>query len=418
MAIKKIRTASKTRIQKLTKSLVVAIMAVMVLAGLGYCEPAYKPYLKAMIVTGQNNHDWKASSPIFKQILEDSGVFKADLATSPDKGGDMSTFNPQFKDYDVVVLDYNGDMWNEATRQAFLEYVKNGGGVVVIHAADNAFAGWDEYNKIIGLRWGGNEKTGPYVRFRNGKVVRDMTPGSAGGHGPQHAYQVINRVTDHPITKGLPEKWMHAKDELYSSLRGPAENLIVLSTAYADPETGGTGEHEPVLFTIRYGKGRVFHDVLGHVGGSYPPPAVECAGFIVTLQRGAEWAATGKVTQPLPKDFPTADRVRRWKGYKPVVLTDLLKECAKYDYGKGVGAFDQLVNMINMANGDPQRIKEIEREILPFLNKDISLAAKQLFCKQLGVIGSESAVETLSVMLDDPKTADMARYALEGIAAK
>ena len=418
MATKQGVVLKKTRIQKRTKFLIIStIMAVMGLASLTSCTKTdTPPCLKAMIVTGQNNHDWKASSPILKQILNDSGVFTTEIATSPAKGGDMSAFNPQFNDYDVVVLDYNGDIWNEATQQAFLEYVKNGGGVVIYHAASNAFGRWDEYNKIIGLRWGGNEKTGPYIRFRDGKVVRDMTPGPAGGHGPQHAFEVINRLTDHPITKGLPQKWMHARDELYSLLRGPAENLTVLSTAYADPEKGGTGEHEPVLMTIRYGKGRVFHDALGHVGGSYPPPAVECAGFIVTLQRGAEWAATGKVTQPLPENFPTETHTLRWKGYKPALLADLIKRCAEYDYEKNREAFKQLADMANAANDKPQRLKKIEQKILPVLSSDITPAAKQMFCKQLNTIGSDSSVETLSAMLDDPKTADMARFALEGIA--
>jgi hypothetical protein len=30
---------------------------------------------------------------------------------------------------------------------------------------------------------------------------------------------------------------------------------------------------------------------------------------MTTFQRGTEWAATGKVTQKVPKDFPTADTV-------------------------------------------------------------------------------------------------------------
>ena len=106
------------------------------------------------------------------------------------------------------------------------------------------------------------------------------------------------RDVDHPITRGLPEKWMHAKDELYGWLRGPAKNLTVLATAFSDPATKGTDRQEPILFTISYGKGRIFHTVLGHVGGVAPYPAIECAGFIVTLLRGAEWAATGDVTQP------------------------------------------------------------------------------------------------------------------------
>jgi type 1 glutamine amidotransferase len=82
--------------------------------------------------------------------------------------------------------------------------------------------------------------------------------------------------------------------------------MTVLATAYADKGQGGSGEHEPMLMAIDYGKGRVFHTTLGH-----SPEAMQCVGFIVTLERGAEWAATGKVSQQkLPEDFPTADEVR------------------------------------------------------------------------------------------------------------
>jgi len=114
-------------------------------------------------------------------------------------------------------------------------------------------------------------------------------------------------VADHPIMAGLPIKWMHAKDELYDSLRGPAENVTVLASAYSDKATGGTGEDEPMLMTIAFGKGRVFHTAMGHNNGK-DLGAQKCVGFIVTLQRGTEWAATGKVTQKVPADFPTAEK--------------------------------------------------------------------------------------------------------------
>ena len=68
---------------------------------------------KALIVTGQNNHNWKASSPILKQLLEQTGLFSADIVKTPEKKGDMNAFNPNFSKYDVVVLDYNGDSWSE-----------------------------------------------------------------------------------------------------------------------------------------------------------------------------------------------------------------------------------------------------------------------------------------------------------------
>lgn len=121
--------------------------------------------VKALIVTGQNNHNWPVSHVVIKQILENSGLFAVDCAVSPAKGEDMSGFRPDFAAYDVVVLDYNGDAWSDETNRAFQDYVYNGGGVVVYHAADNAFASWPEYNEICALGgWGGrNEQSGPYV---------------------------------------------------------------------------------------------------------------------------------------------------------------------------------------------------------------------------------------------------------------
>jgi len=169
---------------------------------------------RALIISGQNNHNWKGSTPVLKQILENSGLFSVDVAQTPPEKQDMSTFKPDFSKYQVVVLDYNGDPWPETTQKAFEAYVSGGGGVVVYHAADNAFAKWKEYNKMIGLGgWGDrNEKDGPYVRWRDGGFVRDTFPGRAGSHGPQHAFQVTIRNTEHPITKGLPPVWLHSQD--------------------------------------------------------------------------------------------------------------------------------------------------------------------------------------------------------------
>ncbi len=162
-------------------------------------------------------------------------------------------------------------MWPEATQKAFVDYVKNGGGLVVYHFACAAFPQWKEYNEIIGLGgWGGrNEKAGPYVRWKDGKFVRDESPGKGGGHGPSQPFQLVIREPNHPITQGLPEKFMHVSDELYGWLRGPANDLTVLATAFAPKELGGAGEHEPLLFTVGYGKGRVVQVAPGpHAEGT------------------------------------------------------------------------------------------------------------------------------------------------------
>ena len=251
--------------------------------------------LAALIVDGQNNHNWKATTPVLRATLEGSGRFTVDVATSPPKGEDLSDFRPAFRDYDVVISNYNGALWPEATRRDFEEYVSSGGGFVTVHAGDNAFPDWPAYNKIIGI--GGwkqrDEKSGPYVRLRDGKFVKDHSPGRGGGHGQQHEFLVETRAPDHPVMRDLPSQWRHTKDELYDKLRGPAENLTVLATALSTKETGGTAEHEPVLMAIEFGKGRCFHSTLGHNVG-----AMEGMGFQTTLLRGAEWAATGDVGSP------------------------------------------------------------------------------------------------------------------------
>jgi uncharacterized protein len=270
---------------------------------------AAAPKVRVLIVDGQNNHKWRETSPALVEIIgRDPKRFSVDVATSPPEKADMSAFRPDFAKYDVVLLNYNGDDWPAETRAKFLEFVRGGGGVVVYHAANNAFADWPEFNEMIGLGgWGGRtEKSGPWVRWRDGRMVKEQTAGRSGSHGKRHNYKIDTRAPRHPVMKGLPVAWLHVEDELYDRLRGPANIDVMLATAFSAPETGGTGEQEPILFTLQFGKGRIFHTALGH-----DRVAMECVSFEVTLLRGLEWAATGKVTQKVPKDFPTAVELRR-----------------------------------------------------------------------------------------------------------
>jgi type 1 glutamine amidotransferase len=313
--------------------------------------------LRALIIDGQNNHYvWPKTTMMMQDYLEQTGLFEVDIhrmdsvwlgikynqsrpepytyyietypldstaygiSRDPIK---TSRFSLDFSQYDLIVsnLGENSPHWPEETKRSFENYMKNGGGLVVVHAANNAWGDWEEYNKMIGLgAWGGRDSTtGPYVYYTDaGELEKYHGAGRAGSHGAEYEFLITSRATEHPIMEGLPVEWLHTQDELYERMRGPFENATILATAYSDvegnappwdPSAKGMGQHVPLLMAINYGEGRVFHTALGHFDYS-----MESTGFITTLQRGAEWAATGEVTQDIPADFPSADQSvsREW----------------------------------------------------------------------------------------------------------
>ncbi|MEN9360869.1 MAG: hypothetical protein RL095_2404 [Verrucomicrobiota bacterium] len=312
---------------------IILLFAFASCTGAGSTESAPQKKIKALIVDGQNNHAvWPKSTLIMRDYLMATGLFEVDIArtrytwnghqeaaslllagvgpsedlpapkTDPD-------FKPDFAKYDVVISNFGfrAAPWPVETQKAFESYVRNGGGFVSVHAADNCFPEWPEYNRMIGLGgWGGRtEKHGPYVYInREGEIIRDPSPGPCGAHGPLNDFLITMRDLHHPITKGLPEHWWHSSDECYSHLRGPAEEMTILATAAEPQSLRDKGRNEPVLMAIDYHKGRVFHSTLGHHA-----PSFECIGFKVTFIRGAEWAATGKVTlSAIPTRFPLSKK--------------------------------------------------------------------------------------------------------------
>lgn len=261
--------------------------------------------IKVLIADGpQMAHNHQETTPVLMKILSMDSRFEVDHSRSTKEGCEDGSYQPRFNEYDVVVMNegFGAAEWPKATQRSFEKYMADGGGMVSIHAANNCWPNWLEYNKMTGLGgWGGrNEKSGPYLYVNaEGTVVRDTSKGKGGAHGPQHEFEIVVRETEHPIMKGLPPRFKHGPDELYDKLRGPGEHITILATAFSSKKYRGTDRHEPALMVVSYGEGRVFHTILGH-----HVKQIKEGSFVTTFLRGTEWAATGKVTIPVPSDFP------------------------------------------------------------------------------------------------------------------
>jgi len=199
--------------------------------------------------------------------------------------------------YDLLFSDYNGPEWSEAAKANFEQAVSGGTGLVILHAADNSFPGWVEYEKMVGLA--DNSFPG-WVEYEKmvGLLWREGT-----GHGEFHEFPVTIIDREHPITQGVED--FRIMDELYHRLLHMHDVAYhVIATAYSAEDKGGTGNDEPMMVVTQYGEGRVFHQVLGHIWPGDPEGeykgagfiALENPGFVETTIRGSEWAATGDVS--------------------------------------------------------------------------------------------------------------------------
>ena len=257
-----------------------------------------KEKMNVLLLTGHTDHwhRWKIMASHIQMALDSAQCFNLDIDTIKNAQVDITNF----KDYDAVIMNLNQVEWTKKSKTAFENYIKNGGGLVVLHEADNAFPKWTEYNKMIGLGgWGNRPKDKGYYFYRNdNKFIKDNTPGTVGKHGKRVPVEINVSDSLHPIMKGLPHKWIHYNDELYGDLRGPAENINVLAWAHSDKSSGGTGKDEPVIFTIKYGEGRIFHYVFGHTTDDFTK-ALDNKDFLIMLDRGTEWAATSNVIYSL-----------------------------------------------------------------------------------------------------------------------
>jgi len=264
-------------------------LAALLLAAAALHPALHAAPVRTLIFSGQNNHGWRTTTPCLESLLVGSGRF--DVRVEEETAGVTTA---TLAHYDLIVVDYQGPRWGDATERAVADFVRSGKGLVAVHGSSYAFSGLD----ILGP---GHVRTGrtepPWAAWA------DMLGGTWAGnppssfHAPRHLFTVKFTDPSHPIARGMGDGFQ-TLDELYHGMRFlPAAHPI--ATAYDDPAIGGTGKDEPVLLTVNYGKGRVFYTALGH-----EVPAMQEPGFAITFVRGAEWAATGDVT--LPPTFPAS----------------------------------------------------------------------------------------------------------------
>lgn len=223
---------------------------------LARAETNTPPLTRVLLFSGQNNHDWKTTTPKLRAILVGSGRFAVEITERPDQ-----CTAGTFARADVIVCNWNswGDAaikeWPAATRQAFLDFIRAGGGHVIVHAGGCSFYDWPEYQQIGGAFW-------------------DLAQTS---HGAPHEFTVLPDAT-HPITQGLAP--FKTTDELWVKPGlHPAARVIA------------TADGQPLAMTTQLGRGRSFTLLLGHAA-----EFMETPGFQALLLHGTEWAATGKVT--------------------------------------------------------------------------------------------------------------------------
>jgi type 1 glutamine amidotransferase len=290
----------------------VMLFGALFFSAMNYLCAQKKQVIHVLIIDGFSNHDWKQTTAITKRILEKAGRFSVDVSTIPADSSDRTVWKPDFKKYALVIQNTNNIhdtllRWPVLAEQALEKYVKAGGGLYILHSGNNAFPHWREYDKMIGLGWR-PRSSGYALEIDAAKNIVRIPPNEGNGTGHGNRFNaVIQVLNQHPINKGYPEQWQTANTEVYNYPRGPAENITVLSYAF---DSTATQRSWPVEWVVTYGKGRVYNSSMGHLWqGEIYPPAYRCVGFQTTMIRAAEWLATGKVTYPVPIDFPTRESI-------------------------------------------------------------------------------------------------------------
>lgn len=315
-------------------------------------------------------------------ILENTGLFDVDIHK-----GSM----PDFADYDVVVLSLEKAEWSDQVKIDFETFVSSGGGVVVLGTSLNAFQDWPASEKLFGLQTG--------EKLAKSKKAYD--------------YQIVNSKIEHPVINGLQQKWMHGGDYMLYNTSGLQPDVEVLASAKADSIHGGDNQILPVLYSLSVGEGRVFGSTMGYAASIDHIEALQCVGYITTLQRGAEWAATGVVSQEAPLDFPNSVSTHFWPTLRPLSLEEILEKASIYEVGKTKKYLSDFSARIRNSDGKAETYAMYESKMLDFLGSGATADSKRYMCRELSWVGSDASIPVLEKLMNDKDLSESATYALQ-----
>lgn len=321
-------------------------------------------------------------SSLYQKVLENSGLFDVDIQKGDSYG---------FTDYDVVVLNLEKAAWSEEVIKDFETYVSNGGGLVLLGGSVSAFENWNGASRIFGIE-------------TDGRLRKSTQP---------YSYLIENADVEHPVTLGLQKRWLHSNDYMIYNTGSLKEGFEVLASAKADTAQGGNGMVLPVISSGTFGEGRIFNSTLGFAPIKDHVEALQCVGFITTLQRGAEWAATGVVSQEVPVDFPNAVSTHLWPKLKPMSVDEILEKASTYEIGKSNQYLTDFIMRVRNSDGTPETYSMYEDKILAFLNSSATVDSKKYMCRELSWIGSDKSIPELQKLVNDKDLSESANFTLQ-----
>ena len=249
-----------------TPLVTLALVALLVL-GLCVTSQAADPPAKiqVLLITGDDVapfHIWREMSEATREVLVTTGRFDVKVCEDPLILESKTALGA----YDVIAfLMFNRSvpMITEAAQKNLLDFVNNGKGFFVQHLASASFGKWEEFGVLCGRKW----------------VM------GTSGHGPRSVFEVKIADDQHPITQGMKD--FKVDDELYAKLQGTGPIQVLV-----EADSDWSKRTEPLVFTSKYGKGRVVQNAFGHDRKAIMTPEVQ-----KIIARGVEWAATGAVAE-------------------------------------------------------------------------------------------------------------------------